>query len=72
MNTIIIRHYEPYDLQEIISLFKEAVANINIKHYSQPQIDVWTDINPDRWALSLQKILLLLRVIKTRLLALQI
>lgn len=55
MNTIIIRQYEPSDLQEIIVLFKEAVANINIKHYSQAQIDVWTDVNLERWENSLQE-----------------
>lgn len=49
MSTIIIRPYQPSDFDAIVTLFKEAVAAINIRHYTPEQIAVWTDIDPDRW-----------------------
>lgn len=49
MSTITIRPYQASDLQAVIQLFKEAVAAINIRHYSTEQIAVWTDIDPIKW-----------------------
>jgi putative acetyltransferase len=49
MKTITIRPYKSSDLQTIIQLFKEAVAAINIRHYSPEQIAIWTEIDPARW-----------------------
>ena len=49
MSTIIIRSFKSLDLPAVIQLFKEAVAAINIQHYSPEQIAVWTDIDSERW-----------------------
>jgi putative acetyltransferase len=49
MSTIIIRPFKSSDLHAIIKLFKEAVAAINIRHYTPEQIAIWTDIDPARW-----------------------
>ena len=55
MNNIIIRRYQPADLMSTITLFKEAVAAINIRHYSPEQIAVWTNIDETKWQQSLAK-----------------
>lgn len=57
MSTTSIRHYQPSDLPAIIQLFKEAVAAINIKHYTPEQIAVWTDINPIKWQSKLENMI---------------
>lgn len=57
MSTIIIRPYKTSDLQAVIQLFKEAVAAINIRHYSAEQIAVWTDVDPVRWQAKLEKMI---------------
>lgn len=49
MSTITIRPYKSSDFQAVIQLFKEAVAAINIRHYSPEQIAIWTDVNPIKW-----------------------
>ena len=49
MSTITIRSYKASDFQAVIQLFKEAVAAINIRHYSPEQIAVWTDVDRVRW-----------------------
>lgn len=54
MNLITIRHYQSSDLPTIVQLFKEAVAAINIKHYTPEQIAVWTDVDPVRWQTKLE------------------
>lgn len=53
MSTIIIRPYQPSDLPAVVQLFKEAVAAINIKHYTSEQVAVWTTINLEKWQTSL-------------------
>lgn len=53
MSTITIRPYKPADLSAIIQLFQEAVAAINIKHYTPEQVAVWTQVNTERWQTSL-------------------
>lgn len=55
MTSIQIRHYTPADLPAIVSLFKQAVANINIQHYNQEQVAAWTTINVERWQEALAK-----------------
>jgi putative acetyltransferase len=49
MSMITIRPFESADLPAVIKLFKEAVASINIKHYSSEQIVIWTDIDSKNW-----------------------
>lgn len=53
MSTIPIRPYQPSDLPALVQLFKEAVATINIKHYTPEQVAAWTTINPEKWQTSL-------------------
>lgn len=55
MSTITIRLYQPSDFDAIVTLFKEAVAAINIKHYTAEQVAIWTTINVERWQASLAK-----------------
>lgn len=55
MNIISIRPYQPSDLQAVVTLFKEAVAAINIKHYTPEQVVTWTTINLERWEKSLSE-----------------
>lgn len=56
MNSIVIRKFQPADIQQIITLFREAVHTINIKHYSPEQIAVWAPENIDeqKWLASLE------------------
>ncbi len=49
MSSITIRPFKSSDLPAVIQLFKEAVAAINIQHYSAEQIAVWTDIDSEHW-----------------------
>lgn len=55
--TISIRSYQPSDFSAVVQLFKEAVAAINIKHYTPEQIAVWTDIDPARWQARLENMI---------------
>ena len=64
MNTIKIRPFKPSDLPAIIELFKEAVATINIRHYSPEQIAVWTDIDPVRWQAKLENMIVFVAVLR--------
>lgn len=57
MSTITIRPFQSSDLSAIIQLFKEAVAAINIRHYSAEQIAVWTDVDPAKWQTKLEKMI---------------
>jgi putative acetyltransferase len=52
---IIIRKFKLTDLDQIIQLFYETVHTINIKDYSQEQVDVWAPKNQDttKWEKSL-------------------
>jgi len=54
-NNITIRPFSPSDLQELIALFHDAVNAINIRHYSQEQINAWTAIDIERWKTTLAK-----------------
>ncbi len=54
-SAIIIRRFNPIDLPEIIKLFQEAVHSINIRHYSNDQVAVWTQIDHEKWQRSLAK-----------------
>src|SRR5438445_7157982 len=49
--------YKSVDLEAILSLFYNTVHSINIKDYSQEQIDVWAAAitDKDKWAQSLLK-----------------
>lgn len=54
MNTsIIIRSFKSDDLPKLITLFQEAVAAINIRHYSADQVAVWTQVDQEKWQKSL-------------------
>ncbi len=56
MNTsIIIRPFKKEDLPELIKLFQEAVAAINIRHYSSDQVAIWTQVDQEKWQKSLAK-----------------
>lgn len=52
-----IRKYIKSDCPEIINLFYETVHTINIKDYSQEQVDVWAPKNVDveKWNTSFLK-----------------
>jgi putative acetyltransferase len=49
------RPYKSADLDVILSLFHDTIRSVNIKDYSQEQIDVWAAaiLNKDKWAKSL-------------------
>lgn len=55
MSIISIRPYQSSDFSVVVKLFKEAVAAINIKHYTPEQVATWTTINLERWQISLEK-----------------
>lgn len=42
-----IRRYNRADLTGIIRLFHDTVHNVNIKDYTQEQLDVWAPVNVD-------------------------
>lgn len=46
-----IRRYERDDLEKIIRLFRDTVHKVNIKDYTQKQVDVWApdSIDMDEW-----------------------
>lgn len=50
-----IRPYTNDDILAVVDLFRNAVQAINIQHYTQEQIAVWTDINTERWRKSLEQ-----------------
>lgn len=52
-----IREFKPSDTQEIVTLFRDAVHAINIKHYTPEQVAVWApeNIDIDKWQKSLSK-----------------
>jgi len=55
MSNIIIRRYTPEDLSALITLFKEAVSAINIRHYSQEQVAAWTAVDESKWRRTLEE-----------------
>lgn len=54
---MLIREYEPKDFDEIATLFYDTVHSINIKDYTQEQVNVWAtgNINREMWNQSLKK-----------------
>jgi N-acetylglutamate synthase-like GNAT family acetyltransferase len=50
-----VRSYEIGDTQEIVQLFCDTVREVNIRDYTQAQVDVWApaDIDIESWAESL-------------------
>lgn len=48
---MLIRKYKPEDCESTIILFYETVHNINSKHYSKDQLDVWATgkIDSEDW-----------------------
>ena len=50
-----IRKYQAADFDEIAELFYNTVHSVNIKDYSQEQVDVWATgkLDPNRWNKSL-------------------
>lgn len=57
IKTFLCRSYKSADPEAILSLFHNTVHAINIKDYSQEQIDVWAQsiASKDKWAESLLK-----------------
>jgi putative acetyltransferase len=53
-NNIVIRKFISADTDKLIELFKDAVAAINIRRYTQEQVQTWTKVNSDEWQASLQ------------------
>lgn len=53
--SITIRPLKPQDVPELIKLFQEAVAAINIRHYSADQVAIWTQVDQEKWQKSLAK-----------------
>lgn len=49
--TMDIRRYEKSDLENIIRLFRDTVHKVNIRDYTQEQVDVWApdSIDMDEW-----------------------
>lgn len=62
--TITIRPFKASDLPSVIQLFKEAVAAINIRHYSPEQIAVWTDVDPIHWQSKLESMIVFVAVLR--------
>jgi len=58
-NTIKIRRYLPDDVKHIVNLFYQAVHTINVKDYSQEQLDAWAPASLledySTWSLKLEK-----------------
>lgn len=50
-NSINIRLFKPSDIQEIITLFRDAVHTININDYSPEQVAIWApeEVDVARW-----------------------
>lgn len=42
---LIIRNYEPKDLEEIIRLFKKTIFEINIADYDLAQVEAWSKVD---------------------------
>ena len=58
-NTIKIRRYLPDDVKYIVNLFYQTVHTINVKDYSQEQLDAWAPASLledySAWSLKLEK-----------------
>ncbi|MDM5144979.1 hypothetical protein ICE98_02083 [Lactococcus lactis] len=42
---MIIRNYEPKDLDEVINLFKNTIFEINIADYDLAQVEAWSKVD---------------------------
>jgi len=54
---IILRHYQPGDLDALLKLFKETVHAVNAKDYTEAQLDAWAPevLDVERWQQTLSK-----------------
>ncbi len=52
--TITVRPFASADTDALLKLFQEAVAAINIRHYTAKQVQEWTTIDKKEWQTSLQ------------------
>jgi putative acetyltransferase len=46
---IIIRPYEPSDLDAVIAIFQRAVRETAVKDYNEAQIQAWSQVDRSRW-----------------------
>lgn len=44
---MLIRNYEPKDLDEVINLFKNTIFEVNISDYTLEQIKAWVDVDAE-------------------------
>jgi putative acetyltransferase len=50
---ISIRNYQPEDVQDLANIYYNTIHQINIKHYTKKQVDVWapaTSLEMKGWA----------------------
>ena len=54
---MIIERFKESDLQEIITLFYETIHSVNIKDYTEEQVNIWAPKTPNlsRWMPSLKQ-----------------
>lgn len=54
---MVLREYKSTDCEEIAALFYQTVHNVNVRHYTKEQLDVWATGNVDlkKWNESFQK-----------------
>ncbi|MXN91210.1 GNAT family N-acetyltransferase [Flavobacterium sp. Sd200] len=50
-----LRAYQPEDIEQIVALFRNTIHTINIKDYSQEQVNAWAPetIDAQRWGAKL-------------------
>lgn len=51
---LLIRSFEPTDLDGIIDVFLRAIRETASKDYSPAQIDAWAQVDREKWALTYQ------------------
>lgn len=47
-STLLLRNYEPTDLDEMLALFYDTVHTVNRSDYTKAQADAWAPADPDR------------------------
>ena len=60
---IIVRNYKPEDSQALADIYYNTIHQINIKHYTEEQVNVWapeTSLEAGGWAKNFEKQNLLL------------
>lgn len=64
----IIRKFEPHNLEQILILFHDTVHTVNIRDYSQEQINTWApnDADKEQWLQSLMNNISYVAVIDTK------